>query len=147
VTVALALDSSLPWVRIDRIGIEQVITNLLRNASDAMVQTAPPRTLHIRTTLGAGHPLAQGAGWVTVTVTDTGPGLGGRDIETLTEAFFSTKQEGTGLGLAICRSILESHGGILHATDVGDGGGACFSFSLPPETTTIKNETTPTDPA
>jgi two-component system sensor histidine kinase DctS len=147
VTVALALDSSLPWVRIDRIGIEQVITNLLRNASDAMAQTAPPRTLHIRTTLGAGHPLAQGAGWVTVIVTDTGPGLGGRDIETLTEAFFSTKQEGTGLGLAICRSILESHGGILHATDGGDGGGACFSFSLPPETTTIKNETTPTDPA
>lgn len=134
VTVSLALDDTLPLARIDRIGIEQVITNLVRNASDAMVHTAAPRALTVRTLLSLEPPLGRPEGWVTVTITDTGPGLGGRDIETLTEAFFSTKKEGTGLGLAICRSILESHGGVLHAQDVA-GGGACFSFSLPPDKT------------
>jgi two-component system sensor histidine kinase DctS len=76
-------------------------------------------------------------GWITVEINDQGPGLGGKDIETLTEPFFSTKQEGTGLGLAICRSILESHGGVLHARDLPDGG-ARFSFFLPTEQTTTE---------
>lgn len=134
ITVALDLDDTLPRVRMDRIGIEQVITNLLRNACDAMVQTLPPRNVNVRTSLSHQAPLGSAESWVTVAVTDTGPGLGGRDIETLTEAFFSTKKEGTGLGLAICRSILESHGGVLHAQDAA-GGGACFSFSLPPDKT------------
>lgn len=132
VTVSLSLDNTLPLARIDPIGIEQVVTNLLRNASDAMAQTAHPRALTVRTLLSIVPPLGRGEGWVTVTISDTGPGLGGRDIETLSEAFFSTKKEGTGLGLAICRSILESHGGVLHAKDV-KGAGACFSFSLPPD--------------
>ena len=145
VTVSLSLHSELPRVRMDRIGIEQVVTNLLRNASDAMSQSAPPRALGVRTAPSAAPPMDQGADWVTVMVTDTGPGLGGRDIETLTEAFFSTKKEGTGLGLAICRSILESHSGMLHATDV-EGGGACFSFSLPVDTSTTKFAITPASP-
>ncbi len=132
VAVSLSLDSSLPLVRMDRIGIEQVITNLLRNASDAMAQSASPRAISVRTALCVVPPLRDSAGWVTVIVTDTGPGLDGRDIETLTEAFFSTKKEGTGLGLAICRSILESHGGALYAQDA-ERAGACFSFSLPPD--------------
>ncbi len=134
VTVSQDLDASLPPVRMDRIGIEQVITNLLRNACDAMAHSPQPRSVNLRTSLNHQASLGHAEGWVTVTVTDTGPGLGGRDIETLTEAFFSTKQEGTGLGLAICRSILESHGGVLHAQDAA-GGGACFSFSLPPDKT------------
>jgi two-component system sensor histidine kinase DctS len=134
VTVSLSLDADLPMVRMDRIGIEQVITNLLRNASDALAQSPQPRVLQVRTVLSRTPPLGRPEGWVTVAITDNGPGLGGRDIETLTEAFFSTKKEGTGLGLAICRSILESHGGVLQAQDVAVGG-ACFSFSLPPDTT------------
>ncbi|MES2947314.1 MAG: ATP-binding protein [Pseudomonadota bacterium] len=143
VSVSLELDRSLPLARIDRIGIEQVITNLLRNAADAMASAAPQqRRLLVRTLLSHTPPLGGAAGWVTVSVSDTGPGLGGRDIETLTEAFFSTKKEGTGLGLAICRSILESHGGILHAEDA-TGGGACFSFSLPPDKTIETETTTP----
>jgi two-component system sensor histidine kinase DctS len=139
VTVSLSLDPDLPGVRMDRIGIEQVITNLLRNASDAMTRAPQPRMLLVQTGVVRGPPRGNREGWVTVSITDSGPGLGGRDIETLTEAFFSTKKEGTGLGLAICRSILESHGGVLHAQDAA-GGGACFSFSLPPDTT--KNEAT-----
>jgi two-component system sensor histidine kinase DctS len=141
VDVSLKLYSGLPAVHIDRIGIEQVITNLLRNACDAMAGIAQQRTLQVRTLLGRVPPLDPRAGWVTVEVTDVGPGLGGRDIEALTEPFFSTKKEGTGLGLAICRSILESHGGVLHAQDAPDGG-ARFSFSLPPD-----NQTMETNPA
>jgi two-component system sensor histidine kinase DctS len=134
ITVALDLDDTLPLVRVDRIGIEQVITNLLRNACDAMLHSPQPRSAKVHTSLSHQAALGSAEGWVTVSVTDSGPGLGGRDTETLTEAFFSTKKEGTGLGLAICRSILESHGGVLHAQDAA-GGGACFSFSLPPDKT------------
>lgn len=134
VTVSLDLDDRLPPTRMDRIGIEQVITNLLRNACDAMAHAPQPRSVTVRTSLSHQAALGSSDAWVTVAVTDSGPGLGGRDIETLTEAFFSTKKEGTGLGLAICRSILESHGGVLHAQDAA-GGGACFSFSLPPDKT------------
>ncbi len=137
VDVALQLHAGLPAVHIDRIGIEQVITNLLRNACDAMAGMAQQRTLQVRTLLGRVPPQDPRAGWVTVEVTDAGPGLGGRDIEALTEPFFSTKKEGTGLGLAICRSILESHGGVLHAQDVASGG-ARFSFSLPPGSKTME---------
>jgi signal transduction histidine kinase len=105
---------------------------LLRNACDAMAGMVGERRVTVRTLLSFESPLGSPAGWVTVEVTDAGRGLGGRDIETLTAPFFSTKQEGTGLGLAICRSILESHAGVLYAQD-GPAGGARFSFSLPPE--------------
>jgi two-component system sensor histidine kinase DctS len=130
--VSLELSPALAPVRIDRIGIEQVVSNLLRNACDAMAGMVGERRVTVRTLLSFESPLGSPAGWVTVEVTDAGRGLGGRDIETLTAPFFSTKQEGTGLGLAICRSILESHAGVLYAQD-GPAGGARFSFSLPPE--------------
>jgi two-component system sensor histidine kinase DctS len=133
IDVSLELDTGLPTVHMDRIGIEQVISNLVRNAGDAMAGSTGKKHIHVRTWLSHAPPLGQPPGWVTVEVTDRGTGLGGRNIETLTEPFFSTKREGTGLGLAICRSILESHGGILHAQDA-PGIGAQFSFSLPPDT-------------
>jgi two-component system sensor histidine kinase DctS len=136
IDVSMELDTNLPPVHIDRIGIEQVISNLLRNAGDAMALSTEAKHIHVRTYLSQ-QPL----GWVTVEVTDGGTGLGGRDIETLTEPFFSTKREGTGLGLAICRSILESHGGVLHAQDAPTVG-AQFRFSLPPDTLAL--EATPT---
>lgn len=137
VDVSTELDATLPPVHIDAIGIEQVISNLLRNAGDAMATSTGKKHIHVRTGLSQQPPLGQPPGWVTVEVTDRGNGLGGRDIETLTEPFFSTKREGTGLGLAICRSILESHGGVLHAQDAPTGG-AQFSFSLPPETLALE---------
>lgn len=132
VEVSLDLGTGLPDARVDRIGIEQVVSNLLRNACDAMTGSAHGKKLHLRTRLCAPPPVPSALDWIAVEVSDQGPGLGGKDIETLTEPFFSTKQEGTGLGLAICRSILESHGGVLHASDC-PGGGACFSFFLPTE--------------
>jgi two-component system sensor histidine kinase DctS len=133
IEVSMELDTNLPPVHIDRIGIEQVISNLLRNAGDAMATSTGTKHIHVRTSLSKLPPMDQSPGWVTVEVTDSGNGLAGRDIETLTEPFFSTKRDGTGLGLAICRSILESHGGVLHAQDAPTGG-AQFSFSLPPDT-------------
>jgi len=132
VEVSLELAPHLPVVRVDRIGIEQVVSNLLRNACDAMTGSDQGKKMQVRTSLSTHPPVDSVLGWIAVEITDQGPGLGGRDIETLTEPFFSTKQEGTGLGLAICRSILESHGGVLHAQDQ-PGGGARFSFFLPTE--------------
>jgi two-component system sensor histidine kinase DctS len=138
VEVALELTPQLPEVRVDRIGIEQVLSNLLRNACDAMAGADHHgKTMRVRTSLATQPPVDSVLGWIAVEITDQGPGLGGRDIETLTEPFFSTKQEGTGLGLAICRSILESHGGVLHAQDQ-PGGGARFSFFLPLEQPTAE---------
>lgn len=137
VDVVLELDVQLPPVRVDRIGMEQVVSNLLRNACDAMTTAAHGKTLRLRTGLCTEPPVDSVLGWISVEISDQGTGLGGKDIETLTEPFFSTKQEGTGLGLAICRSILESHGGVLHARDL-PGGGACFSFFLPTEAATTE---------
>jgi two-component system sensor histidine kinase DctS len=137
VDISLDLDNGLPAVYMDRIGIEQVISNLLRNAGDAMAGGTGKKHIHVRTWLSLEPPLGQPPGWVAVEVTDLGTGLGGRNIETLTEPFFSTKREGTGLGLAICRSILESHGGILHAQNAPIAG-AQFSFSLPPEALSVE---------
>lgn len=131
IDVNLCLGEHLPMVSIDRIGIEQVISNLLRNASDAMSVKHGTRTIDVRTCLSTRARVGRSESWVSVEVTDSGTGLGGQNIETLTEPFFSTKQEGTGLGLAICRSILESHGGVLFAEDAPNGG-ACFGFALPP---------------
>ncbi len=131
VEVILHLEEHLPAVSIDRIGIEQVISNLLRNAGDAMSCKNGPRTIAVHTCLSARARGGSLEHWVGVEVTDSGTGLRGNDIETLTEPFFSTKQDGTGLGLAICRSILESHGGVLFAEDAATGG-ACFGFALPP---------------
>lgn len=132
IEVTLELAAPLAPVRMDRIGIEQVVSNLLRNACDATAGVAGERKIGVRTLLSFEPPLGGPAGWVSVEVSDSGHGLGGRDIETLTAPFFSTKQEGTGLGLAICRSILESHAGVLYARDL-PAGGARFCFSLPPD--------------
>ncbi len=137
VEVVMELDNTLPPVRMDRIGIEQVVSNLLRNASDAMQGSEGAKTLTVRTRLSQQPPGGGRRGWVRLSVIDQGPGLGGRDIEALMQPFYSTKKEGTGLGLAICRSILESHGGMLYAQDAADGG-AEFSFSLPTETATAE---------
>ena len=112
----------------DHIGIEQVLTNLLRNAADAMAGRPERPVIDVCTRLL--DPDADERTTVQVTVRDTGPGLQGRSLDELCAAFFSTKRNGMGLGLGICRSIVEQHGGRLTATDHPEGG-ACFSFNLP----------------
>ena len=118
------LGDGLPLVMANRVQIQQVILNLLLNASEAMSSIDDrPRQLVVRT--GSD----QGAG-VHVTVQDTGPGFELQAVDKLFEAFYTTKSNGMGMGLSISRSIIENHQGRLWAAP-NDGPGATFSFSIP----------------
>lgn len=106
----------------DRIQIQQVIVNLVRNAIDAMTQ-ATDRNLTIST-------LPPEDGMIEVTIADTGSGISDMIGDKLFEAFSSSKEGGMGLGLSICRTIVEAHGGRIWANSaVGDG--TVFHFTLP----------------
>ena len=118
------LAEDLPPVIGDRVQLQQVILNLLRNASDAMVGVEDrPRQLLIRTR-------REGVDRVRLSVQDAGIGISPQDIERLFEAFYTTKSEGMGIGLSLSRSIIERHHGRLWA-EANDGPGATFSFSIP----------------
>jgi PAS domain S-box-containing protein len=108
----------------DRVQLQQVILNLLQNASDAMSTISDrPRQLVIRTERDK-------ADRVRLTVQDAGVGFEYQDVDRLFEAFYSTKSGGMGIGLSVSRSIIESHHGRLWAAP-NDGPGATFSFSIP----------------
>ena len=109
-------------VFVDRVQIQQVLINLMRNAVEAM-EDQPVRKLKISTMRLDPHS-------VQVTVADTGPGIAPAMKEKLFEAFASTKDSGMGLGLSICRTIIEAHGGRIRASDA-EGGGTVFQFTLP----------------
>ena len=118
------LASDLPIIIGDRIQLQQVVLNLLRNASDAMIDVDDrPRRLHIRTE-------REPADRVRLTVRDAGVGLPADSIDSLFEAFHTTKRGGMGIGLFVSRSIVERHQGRLWA-EANDGPGATFSLSLP----------------
>jgi two-component system sensor histidine kinase DctS len=128
VQVQVDLASDLPMVRVDRIGVEQVIANLVRNAADAMETHNNVRTIWISTKQLLNPSTNEKV--LQVSVRDCGVGLKGRTIDMLCSTFYSTKNNGMGLGLGICRAIVESHGGKLRATEVA-GGGAELSFTIP----------------
>jgi C4-dicarboxylate-specific signal transduction histidine kinase len=114
----------LPPVTGDRIQLQQVILNLLRNASDAMVSVQDrPRQLVIRTEQDADNR-------VRVSVRDAGVGLDVQGMDKLFDAFYTTKSDGMGIGLSVSRSIIERHHGRLWA-EHNDGPGATFSFAIP----------------
>jgi two-component system sensor histidine kinase DctS len=128
IQVHTQLAPDLPLVHMDRIGVEQVIANLVRNAADALAQQEGERDVWVETRL---NPAARESdATLEVLVRDNGPGLQGRTLETLCSTFYSTKERGMGLGLGICRAIAESHGGKLRAQNAPDAG-AEFSFTLP----------------
>ena len=121
------LADGLPTVTGDRIQLQQVILNLLRNASDAMVDVHDrPRHLLIKTEGEDGNR-------VRLTVRDAGVGLTPQSLDSLFDAFYTTKSGGMGIGLFVSRSIVERHEGRLWA-EPNDGPGATFSFSLPFQT-------------
>ncbi|HOT27998.1 MAG TPA: HAMP domain-containing sensor histidine kinase [Candidatus Ozemobacteraceae bacterium] len=119
--VAEKLDTA---VLVDRTGIGQVLSNLLRNAADALhdqVSSGKAATIRVSATV-------TGDGFAVVTVSDNGPGLG-EAADHLFEPLVTTKPQGTGLGLAICQSIIEGHGGRIWAERRADGW-TVFSFTL-----------------
>jgi two-component system sensor histidine kinase DctS len=128
VRLVTSLASGLPSVTVDTIGIEQVMTNLIRNAADALKMTTGEKTITLSTQLQRRQ--SDGGEEILVRVADNGAGLQGRSIDVLCSAFYSTKQGGMGLGLGICRSIIEAHHGTFSAEDA-PGGGATFFFTLP----------------
>jgi PAS domain S-box-containing protein len=124
VIVRSELADDLPLVTGDRVQLQQVILNLLRNASDAMNTVHDhPRELLIRTERGEGDR-------VLLSVKDAGIGFDPQTADRLFETFYTTKNDGMGVGLYVSRSIMESHQGRLWAT-LNDGPGATFSFSIP----------------
>jgi len=118
------LADGLPTVTGDRVQLQQVILNLLRNASDSMSGVDDrPRQLLIRTE-------GDEDDHVRLTVKDAGVGFAPQAADRLFESFYTTKNDGMGIGLSVSRSIIESHHGRLWAT-LNNGPGAAFSFSIP----------------
>jgi PAS domain S-box-containing protein len=118
------LDDDLPLTHGDRVQLQQVILNLFRNASDAMLDVHDrPRRLVVKTEGEDGNGLR-------LSVRDSGAGFDRQSLDHLFEAFYTTKRDGMGIGLSVSRSIIERHHGRLWAAQ-NDGPGATFSFSLP----------------
>jgi len=116
------LADELPKIEADRVQLQQVFMNLMLNAIEAMRDEGGELTVKSQ----------RQDGQLLFSVRDTGPGLPVGNVDQIFSAFFTTKPQGSGMGLAISRTIVESHGGRLWATD-NDGRGANFYFTLPTE--------------
>jgi PAS domain S-box-containing protein len=124
ISVQTELSNDLPLILGDRIQLQQVILNLIKNAVEAMSAVGDgPRELLV----SSRKDESKG---VLVAVRDTGPGLDPEALAHLFDPFYTTKPEGMGMGLAISRSIIEAHGGRLWAT-ANEPHGAVFQFTLP----------------
>jgi two-component system sensor kinase FixL len=125
VDVRLALDPAADAVFADRVQVQQVLLNLIRNGIDAMQESGARRKALTITSAVTDQ------GWSQVSVADNGPGIAPEVLERLFQPFMTTKPQGMGVGLSISRSIVEAHGGRIWA-EANPGGGALFRFTLPP---------------
>ena len=121
IDVQVILDPKADRVFVDRIQIQQVLINLIRNAIEAMLDSLV-RSLAIST--------EGGPELITVSVEDTGSGISETLAPQLFQPFVTSKQSGMGIGLSICRTIIESHGGRIWF-EPGPEGGTIFRFTLP----------------
>jgi two-component system sensor kinase FixL len=124
VAVSFRLDPRADLVFADRIQIQQVLVNLIRNAIEVLAEASTRRDLEIATQSGAG-------GMIEISVSDTGGGLAPEVAAHLFQPFVTTKRKGMGLGLSICRTIVEAHGGRIWV-DARPEGGTIFRFTLRP---------------
>jgi signal transduction histidine kinase len=123
VKVTVEVASTLPATQADKVQVQQVLLNLIRNATEAMRDTPPEdRQLAVR---ARSHE-----NLIEVTVCDKGRGISEEAQPRIFEAFYSTKPDGMGMGLAVSRSIIESHGGRIWVSPNADRGVA-FHFTLP----------------
>ncbi len=123
ISVELELDEHLPLTKGDRIQLQQVLTNLMTNAIEAMAEKKWPRILRIKSA-------TEEPNGVLISVADTGKGIDPKIGDRIFNPLFTTKSSGMGLGLAICRSIIEGHDGRLWVS-AGPEGGSVFQFVLP----------------
>ncbi len=123
VLVRTELAADLPQVMGDRVQLQQVLMNLMMNSIDAMRDVDGTREVTMKSQRDEN-------GQVLISVSDTGVGFPSQQADQIFDAFFTTKAYGTGMGLRISRSIVESHGGRLWASD-NSPRGATFHFTLP----------------
>ena len=122
IAVSFRLDPKADLVLADRIQVQQVLVNLIRNAIEIMIETPNERRLEIAT-VAAAEDVAE------ISVADTGTGLAPEVAAHLFQPFVTTKRKGMGLGLSICRTIVEAHGGKIWV-ESRPGGGTIFRFTL-----------------
>jgi len=115
------LDPALPTTTADRVQLQQVLVNLMLNGIEAMPDGSGELSVASRRT---------DDGQLLISVSDSGIGFSGENLEQIFAAFFTTKPQGTGMGLSVSRRIIESHGGRLWAS-ANTGRGATFQFTLP----------------
>ena len=126
--VCLDVAGDLPAVCADRIQLEQVLTNLIRNAFEAMAGLpVEERIVQVR----AREEAEPRAGWVRIEIVDRGTGIAPEQWPLLFSSFYSTRQAGLGMGLNVCRTIVESYGSSLSVANNISGGGCTFAFSMP----------------
>ena len=121
VKVLISMDPNLPPASVDRVQIQQVLLNLIRNALEAM-EDCQVRELAITASVRTDHFL--------VNVSDSGSGVSAEIEAKLFQPFVTTKAEGMGIGLSVCRTIVEAHGGVLWM-EQNSNGGSTFRFTLP----------------
>jgi len=122
VQVRFQFDPSVEMALADRVQIQQVLLNLMRNAVEAM-ETSPKRELVVSATPAPND-------MVTITVADTGAGIAPEVASQLFQPFVTTKRQGMGVGLSISRTIVEAHGGQIWV-EPNPAGGTIFRFTLP----------------
>ena len=120
--VSQLIEEASALVMVDRVQVQQILVNLLRNAMDAM-QGSSRRELTLTTR-------SNSEGMVEIVVSDTGPGIAEEVADKLFQPFVTTKPSGMGVGLSISRTIAEAHGGNLWA-ERNPAGGASFHLTLP----------------
>ena len=123
IEIRVECEKPLPPVNINATQIEQVILNLLRNARESILSNRDSGMVSIEVRRCAPEDIQ-------VSVRDNGPGIAPELMERLFDPFISSKDSGIGIGLSVCKSIIESHGARIEASNDAHGG-ACFQFTLP----------------